>query len=460
LKIVIPSLIAEYSKHIDQFRAIPYYADCLKPIERRLLLSLHDEARTKFVKCARVVGSVMAKYHPHGDASSYESLVNLIHRGFAFGQGNFGYLNLDDITYSQMRYTECKANKELDEILFEFIKFIPHYDPDNIGTEQPVYLTAPIPVGLVGEGYISGIGGANSTKIPKYSAYDLLSRLTYLLKLQAGIEDDEVIIQPTIKNCTVTEKTPGVFKDLLTTGRGTVEIKPIIDIHNNTVYILGKSPRLKSALANNEEELQFNCIDLSTENSPEKIYKQIGYKLPYVPKSESIFLVAVEPKHGKLTNQFVTKLKNVINTTLTFTCNIVQEDGLVKCKGIDELLLTSYYLWAKHYEEKLNNDLDNLHKLIFELKVIELIREIITKNNVAKIDDVVNIFKSQYQSKLKDITTEDIRQTSSKHTIKKLIEHKTNTQSILKDIAKIKTVLSNIEIEAYEKTKNMFGFTP
>jgi topoisomerase-4 subunit A len=66
LKNIVSSLYAEYGRYIDSFRAIPKHIDCLKPVERRLLLSVHQVARKKFQKSAKVIGTCIGNYHPHG----------------------------------------------------------------------------------------------------------------------------------------------------------------------------------------------------------------------------------------------------------------------------------------------------------------------------------------------------------------------------------------------------------
>jgi len=125
MKKSIPALYAEYGRYIDKARAIPYYVDCLKPVERRLLFTLWSLSKNKYVKAARIIGEAIGKYHPHGDQSTYKSLVGLVQRGFAFGQGNWGAVGLEDSQAAAMRYPEIKSNEMLNNLAFEFIKQIP-----------------------------------------------------------------------------------------------------------------------------------------------------------------------------------------------------------------------------------------------------------------------------------------------------------------------------------------------
>ncbi|MDX1699651.1 MAG: DNA gyrase subunit A, partial [Melioribacteraceae bacterium] len=92
---IIPVFYSEYGRYISRFRAIPLYVDALKPVERRLLLSLHEVAKNKLVKSAKVIGHVIGSYHPHGDQSAYGTLVDMVRRGLVLGEGNFGTEGLE-----------------------------------------------------------------------------------------------------------------------------------------------------------------------------------------------------------------------------------------------------------------------------------------------------------------------------------------------------------------------------
>ena len=133
-------------------RALPDVRDGLKPVHRRVLFAMH-EANTvwnrPYVKCARVVGDVMGKYHPHGDIAIYDTLVRMA-QDFSLryplidGQGNFGSVDGDNA--AAMRYTECRLQKIADELLAdidkETVDFVPNYD----GKEQePTVLPSRLP---------------------------------------------------------------------------------------------------------------------------------------------------------------------------------------------------------------------------------------------------------------------------------------------------------------------------
>jgi len=137
----------EYASYVIKERAIPHLDDGLKPVQRRILQSLHDVDDGKFHKVANVVGHAM-QYHPHGDASIYEALVNLSNKElFIDKQGNFGNTLTGDPA-SAARYIECRLLPMGKEVLFgpEITEFTDSYDGRR---KEPVTLPAKIPLPLI-----------------------------------------------------------------------------------------------------------------------------------------------------------------------------------------------------------------------------------------------------------------------------------------------------------------------
>ena len=166
-------------------RSLPDVRDGLKPVQRRLLyamLQLRLDPAGGFKKCARVVGDVIGKYHPHGDASVYDALVRLA-QVFAQryplvdGQGNFG--NIDGDNAAAMRYTESRltavATALLDGITEDAVDFRPTYDGSE---DEPVVLPAAFP-NLLANG-ATGIAVGMATSIPPHNAGELLSALVWM----------------------------------------------------------------------------------------------------------------------------------------------------------------------------------------------------------------------------------------------------------------------------------------
>src|SRR5436190_6158740 len=128
----------DYAMSVIVGRALPDVRDGLKPVHRRVLYAMHEtglQPNRPTRKCARVVGEVMANYHPHGDTAIYDTLVRMaqdfsLRYPLVEGQGNFG--SIDDDPAAAMRYTECRlariATEMLRDIESETVEFAPNYD--------------------------------------------------------------------------------------------------------------------------------------------------------------------------------------------------------------------------------------------------------------------------------------------------------------------------------------------
>ena len=168
-------------------RSLPDVRDGLKPVHRRILFAMRQlklDPKSGFKKCARVIGDVIGKYHPHGDQSVYDALVRLA-QDFAVryplvdGQGNFG--NIDGDNAAAMRYTEARmtivAEALLDGIDENAVDFRENYDGED---EEPVVLPARFP-NLLANGS-SGIAVGMATSIPPHNVGEICDALLHLLK--------------------------------------------------------------------------------------------------------------------------------------------------------------------------------------------------------------------------------------------------------------------------------------
>ncbi len=175
-----------YAMSVIISRALPDVRDGLKPVHRRILYAMWDvglKSNAKFRKSAHVVGEVMAKYHPHGDAAIYDTLVRLA-QDFSMryplvnGQGNFG--SIDGDTAAAMRYTEVKLQKIAEELLEDIDKntvdFMPTYDNSHL---EPVVLPAKLP-NLLLNGSM-GIAVGMATNIPTHNLNEVCDAIIYLL---------------------------------------------------------------------------------------------------------------------------------------------------------------------------------------------------------------------------------------------------------------------------------------
>lgn len=164
----------DYSMSVIVGRALPDVRDGLKPVHRRVLFGMYEMGmlhNKPFKKSARIVGDVMGKYHPHGDAAIYETMVRLaqdfsLRYPLVQGQGNFG--SVDGDSAAAMRYTEARLNKLAEEILQdidkETVEFVPNYDGS---LKEPSVLPAKVPNLLINGS--SGIAVGMATNIPPHN---------------------------------------------------------------------------------------------------------------------------------------------------------------------------------------------------------------------------------------------------------------------------------------------------
>ncbi len=176
-----------YALSVITSRALPDVRDGLKPVQRRILYGMWNENVThdaKHKKCANVVGSVMGKFHPHGDTAIYDALVRLaqdfsLRYPLVDGHGNFG--SLDGDAAAAMRYTECRLERLSDELLSELsrktVPFRPNYDGTN---QEPIVLPAKVPQLLMNG--TTGIAVGMATNIPPHHVGELIDACLELVK--------------------------------------------------------------------------------------------------------------------------------------------------------------------------------------------------------------------------------------------------------------------------------------
>jgi topoisomerase-4 subunit A len=171
----------EYASYVIKDRAIPHIADGLKPVQRRILHSLHEMDDGKFNKVANVVGHCM-RYHPHGDQSIISALVVLANKDlFIEKQGNFGNIFTGDEA-SAARYIECRLTPLAREVLFnpDITEYAPSYDSRN---KEPVALPAKVPV-LLALG-TEGIAVGMATRILPHNLIELMQAEIKALRKQS-----------------------------------------------------------------------------------------------------------------------------------------------------------------------------------------------------------------------------------------------------------------------------------
>ncbi|HEY9660055.1 MAG TPA: DNA gyrase subunit A, partial [Allocoleopsis sp.] len=238
----------EYAMSVIVGRALPDARDGLKPVHRRILYAMHELGLTHdrpFRKCARVVGEVLGKYHPHGDTAVYDALVRMA-QNFSMrsplidGHGNFG--SIDNDPPAAMRYTECRlqsltTNALLQDIESETVDFTPNFDGSQ---QEPLVLPARVPQLLLNGS--SGIAVGMATNIPPHNLGELLNGVIALIR------------NPEITNLELMQHIPGPdfptggqilgtsgIREAYTTGRGSITMRGVATIE--TVEHRGRPDR-------------------------------------------------------------------------------------------------------------------------------------------------------------------------------------------------------------------------
>ncbi|WP_369232792.1 DNA topoisomerase (ATP-hydrolyzing) subunit A [Streptomyces sp. R21] len=231
----------EYAYSVIYSRALPDARDGLKPVHRRIVYQMNEMGLRPdrgYVKCARVVGEVMGKLHPHGDASIYDALVRLaqpfsMRLPLVDGHGNFGSLGNDDPP-AAMRYTEARmadATSLMTESIDEdTVDFTPNYDGQE---QEPVALPAAFPNLLVNGS--SGIAVGMATNMPPHNLGEVIAAARHLIRYPAA--DLETLMRfvpgPDLPTGGRIVGLTGI-RDAYETGRGTFKIRATVAVDNVT----------------------------------------------------------------------------------------------------------------------------------------------------------------------------------------------------------------------------------
>ena len=226
----------DYAMSVIVSRALPDVRDGLKPVHRRILYSMHEDGITSdkpYRKCANTVGSVLGRYHPHGDSSVYDAMVRMA-QDFSMrymlidGHGNFGSIDGDGA--AAMRYTEARMAKISEQMLVDIDKntvdFMPNYDER---LQEPTVLPAKIPALLINGS--SGIAVGMATNIPPHNLTEIINATIKI------IEEDEVTDEQLMQIVKGPDFPTGAMilgregiKEAYTTGRGKVIVRAETEI--------------------------------------------------------------------------------------------------------------------------------------------------------------------------------------------------------------------------------------
>ena len=274
----------DYSMSVIVGRALPDIRDGLKPVHRRILYAMHQMGmlhNKPFKKCARIVGEVLGKYHPHGDVAVYDALVRMT-QDFSLrypliqGQGNFG--SIDGDSPAAMRYTEARLNKLSEEMLQdiekETVKFVDNFDGS---LEEPSVLPCKVPNLLINGS--SGIAVGMATNIPPHNMNEVVDGVI------AQINNPEISFNELL----IHVKGPDFPTGGIICGR-----KGIID-----TYSTGRGKIIVRAKTHLEDTEKLKISGTTGSGKPKK--RIIIDEVPYaVNKAEMIIQIANLVKHKKI----------------------------------------------------------------------------------------------------------------------------------------------------------------
>jgi len=229
----------DYAMSVIVGRALPDVRDGLKPVHRRTLYAMHESNTVwnrPYVKCARVVGDVMGKYHPHGDSSIYDALVRMA-QDFSMrymlvdGQGNFGSVDGDEA--AAMRYTECRLDRLASELLADIDKETVDYQPNYDEKEQePTVLPTRIPNLLINGS--AGIAVGMATNVPPHNFNEVMSACIALIDdPEMGFDElMRLVPGPDFPTAGIINGSAGIV-EAYKTGRGRILVRAKTEIESD-----------------------------------------------------------------------------------------------------------------------------------------------------------------------------------------------------------------------------------
>ncbi len=266
----------DYAMSVIVSRALPDVRDGLKPVHRRILYAMYEDGITSdkpYRKCANTVGSVLGRYHPHGDSSVYDAMVRMaqefsLRYPLIDGHGNFGSIDGDGA--AAMRYTEARMAKIAEQMLVDIEKntvdFMPNYD-DRL--QEPTVLPAKIPTLLINGS--SGIAVGMATNIPPHNLTEIINAIVTIIDEDQVTDEQlmQIVKGPDFPTEGIILGREGI-KEAYTTGRGKITVRAEAEIEEMSG---GKQRIIVSSLPYqvNKAKLIENIANLAKEKRIEGI---------------------------------------------------------------------------------------------------------------------------------------------------------------------------------------------
>ncbi len=370
----------DYAMSVIVGRALPDVRDGLKPVHRRILYAMHEMGMSSdkpYKKCARIVGEVLGKYHPHGDLAVYDALVRMaqdfsMRYSLIDGQGNFG--SVDGDAPAAMRYTEARLAKIAEEMLAdiekETVDFVPNFDES---LKEPCVLPAKLPNLLLNGS--SGIAVGMATNVPPHNLCEVVDALVKLIDNNNATLEElmQAIKGPDFPTGGVILGTRGI-KEAYETGRGSIRIRARASIEKKKdkqrivvteiPYMVNKA-RLIESIADLVREKKIEgisdlrdesdregmriVIELRSSATPEIVLNQL-YKHTQLESAFGIINLALvdgEPRELSLRSilqEYVKHRKSVVTRRTHFELNKAQkrahilEGLLIALQSIDAVI--------------------------------------------------------------------------------------------------------------------------
>lgn len=377
----------DYAMSVIVGRALPDVRDGLKPVHRRVLFAMHESNNVwnrPYVKCARVVGEVMGKYHPHGDSAIYDTLVRMaqdfsLRYPLVDGQGNFGSIDGDNA--AAMRYTECRLDKIAAEMLADIDKETVDFHPNYDGKEhEPGVLPARLPNLLINGA--AGIAVGMATNIPPHNLGEVIDACQLLLRNQDASIDEliELIPAPDFPTAGIIYGVAGV-REGYRTGRGRVVMRARthfeeLDRGNRSSIIVDELPYQV-----NKRLLLERIADLVNDKKLE------GISDIRDESDKSGMRVVIELKRGEMPEIVLNNLYKNTQLQDTFGINMVAlVDGQPRLLNLKQML--EYFL-AHRREVVTRRTLFELRKARDRGHVLEGLAVAI-----ANVDEMIELIKS------------------------------------------------------------------
>ncbi|MBP9710856.1 MAG: DNA gyrase subunit A [Candidatus Pacebacteria bacterium] len=442
----------DYAMSVITSRALPDVRDGLKPVHRRILYAMHRMGLTpqaRFRKSATVVGEVLGKYHPHGDASVYDAMVKMA-QDFAMryplvlGQGNFG--SIDGDAAAAMRYTEAKMSHVAGELLRDLEKDTVEWRANYDGTiKEPAVLPAAVPNILL-NGTL-GIAVGMATNIPPHNLNELSNALTHLIENPAATTEDlmEFVTGPDFPTGSIAFNR----KDLLhaySTGKGGVVVRGHAEI------VEGKKGDYQIIITSlpyrvNKAELQIRIADLVHD-------KKIDGIRGLRDESTRDIRVVIDLKQGAQPQKVLNFLYKHTQLEDTFHFNMVMlVDGIpqtMSLKGIlQEFIKHRQVVVKRRTQFDLTKAQDREHILLGLKKALDHIDEIIKTIRASKdvADAHANLMKKFKFSDLQTTAILEMRLQKLANLERKKIED---------ELAEVQALIAELT-ELLKSEKKMLG---